>query len=283
MAYPQLDADHVAQWDLKEQPEDLEPMVAGVTEDNLNVPPRWRLYRPFVDDVGGEAGPNSLTLYDYFPLSSDSKYYTIGGPGPVGGSVTFQRGSATASRDYLFGATTVEPDDLTIDMWVMPFAWQFVRNLIQKEISATTWASPYVAAQLYTTVTAPGTWGATVAIGTTQYHVTNIGAPDVSSHIRMRIGLWNHIGLTFDGLALRAHINGYLAGTTACEGSINYGAGGGNWVIGPNRVAGGMDFPNAAIGRTRISQIARPTSYFFDSYQGFMSEIAGGGAGPGPG
>jgi hypothetical protein len=277
--YPAQDADHVAQWDLDEQESDLLPLdpLLG-TLDGAHVPPQWSLHMPFVDAVAG----NNLALYDTNPEAAASRFFEIGAPGPFGGSVVFKGGSGTNERDYLYGASTIEPTGgLTIDMWIKPYTLTGAANLIQKEFSPSAWAAPFVSAQLYQAVNS-GEWGVSVAIGGSRYAIDAIGHGNSVQHLRLVYGVWNHIGLTLDGEWLRAYVNGLLADTVSAEGPVDWGTHGA-WVLGGSRAIGAaaLDAANGAIGRTRISKVARPLSYFFNSYQGAVVGVAGvvGGAG----
>jgi hypothetical protein len=280
MAYPQLDADHLAQWDLNEKEEDLLAPIPGVTEDNVNNPPRWRIHRPFVDAVG-EDGTNDLSFYDTNPPPgyTNSKLFEIGVPGPFGGAIGFFGGSETSQRDYLFGAPSIAPALITVDQWILPYAFGVPGSFILKEFSPTAWVSPWVSLHCYQNSSVPGSWAVKITVGTTGYTLT-VGASTVLAFGRLRLGVWNHIGVSFDGTTLRAYVNGVFAASMPVAGVLGYGAGGGYWVIGSVRnTIGGLETPNAAIARTRISQIARPDSYFHDSYQGLTAEILGASGG----
>jgi hypothetical protein len=265
--YPPLDADHVAQWDLDEQLADL-----LYTTDPDHIPPQWGRYAPFVDAVAG----NNLTLHDAFPTDTAAKFYEIGAPGPFGGSVIFKGGSSTDERDYLYGSSVPEPTTgLSIDGWYRAFGVSSPANVIQKEYNPATWPTEPVSAQLYQLVST-GEWGACVNIGGTRVYTDAIGHGTQYQHLRLIFGVWNHFGLTHDGSYLCAYINGVLAGRSAAAGAIDWGAHG-LWVLGGSRPIGsaGADAANGNIGRMRISKVARPLSYFFNSYQGAVVGVSG--------
>src|SRR6185436_20115125 len=252
--YPPIDADHIVQWDLDEQVEDLLALDVGLgTLDGAHTPPQWALYKPFVDSVGGLY---PLQLYDTFPQSSNSRFFEIGAPGPFGGSVVFKGGSGSIERDYLMGDVVPEPEEpITIDMWLKPFALTSNANLIQKEYSPSAWGEPPTAVQMYQ-ITATGEWGVSITTGGTRHFIDQIGHGNSVQHLRLVYGVWNHIGLTYDGSALRAYINGLFAGQASVEGAISYGSHG-YWVLGGSRAIGAAanDAANACIGRTRISKV----------------------------
>lgn len=266
--YPPVDADHIVQWDFAEQLSDL---TFTLDPNGAHVPPWFGEYAPFVDVVGGY----SLKLYDTFPTVAASKFYEIGAPGPFGGSVLFKGGTGTNERDYLYGAGPEQAAPITIDLWVRPFGTASNVNIIQKEYSASAWAAPFVALQLWSSATF-GEWGVNVSISGTSHGISNIGHGNSVQHLRLIYGIWNHIGLTYDGTTLRAYINGILADELATSGAIDYGAHG-LWALGASRAIGGagLDAFNGNIGRTRISKVARGLGYFFNSYQGAITALGG--------
>jgi hypothetical protein len=270
--YPVLDANHLVQWDLDEQIADLWPLdpLLG-TLDGSNTPPQWAKYLPFVDAVAG----HNLTLWDSYPQSASSKFFEIGAPGPFGGSVIFKGGTGTIERDYLYGSAVPEPTAITIDLWIRPFGTVSAANLIQKEYSGTTWVDPYTSVQIFQHAGSTE-WGVSVTVGGARYFIDPIGHGNSAAPYQLIFGVWNHVGLTFDGATLKAYINGIFAGSTTVAGAIDYGTHGA-WVLGGSRLIGsaGLDAANGNIGRTRISDVARPLSYFFNSYQGAVVGVSG--------
>lgn len=307
MAYPAIDADTVAAYELNEVPSggggtydiphgippippdgDLADIVDGFDVGDasrfapkFHSPPHFGGYYGFKDQVTGDKGG---ALYDTLPASPPS--FVLGVPTPFGPEhrgVGFRQYTATADRDYLVLPVAALPTGaVTVSMWVQPFSgiaavWEILHKEYQDGsptdgVLAGTWASPfYGGIQLYALSTSSGEWGASINIAGTVHSVSITG--NGTERFRLRYNDWNHIGATYDGSAFCLYINGQLAATLAISGAIDYGAGA--WVCGALRDSADISQMNGTVCRIRWEKVAKPLSYFFDAY----TSVGGGGSG----
>lgn len=295
MAYPAIDSDTLAAYELDEQ------TIAGLVTspgfvafnilDGFDTPdaPRHIAAPHSPPHFGGWQGfKNAVSglfdgfLYDTLPATAN--HYGIGLPGlfkPAKRCVGFFQGTASSDRDYLVFPGGPTAGLKTMSCWVQPFqGLGAVQIILQKAyqsdapadgVLAGTFASPfYGAMQFFIGSTTDGSWGASINLGGTLHTVTITG--NTTEHVRLRYNIWNHLGCTYDGTTFNIYCNGQLAASTALSGSIDYGAG--RWVSGAQSDDTVSQF-NGLVERIRWEGVAKPLSYFFDCY----TAAAGGGAG----
>lgn len=191
----------------------------------------------------------------------------------------FPTGSS-ATRNYISGAKTVNiAPPLTLSCWVYLRSYTTANNttFVGKEYRdssiTSSWTAPFMAIGISTlTTNGGGDWVVNVAINnTTQVSLNVIDFP-------IPLGIWSHIGITHDGTAIRAYLNGcqcmYYSGTTqlfsAAASAISYtdGTNGfGLWRIGAITAASAnKEEPSCNIADVRIANVARPLSYFKNVY-----------------
>jgi hypothetical protein len=205
------------------------------------------------------------------------------GAGPFGvncvqlpSTSNFPPGSS-ATRNYAAGAKTINiAPPITVSLWVYLRSYTTGNNsaIIGKEYRdsgiTSSWAAPFHAISIQTlTGNGGGDWTVNVAINTTtqvQLTVTDFPIP---------LGVWSHIGITHDGTAIRAFLNGcqciYYVSTTqfnsTAAATISYtdGINGfGFWKIGAITAtgSGNKEETSAQIQDIRIANVARPLAYF---------------------
>jgi hypothetical protein len=194
----------------------------------------------------------------------------------IPGTSNFPTGSS-ATRNYAAGAKTINiAPPITMSCWVYLRSYTTGNNsaIIGKEYRdsgiTSSWAAPFHAISIQTlTANGGGDWTVNVAINnTTQVQLTVTDFP-------IPLQNWSHIGITHDGTAIRAYLNGcqciYYSGltqlnsTAAATLSYTDGTNGfGFWKIGAITAtgSGNKEESNAQIQDVRIANIARPLSYF---------------------
>jgi hypothetical protein len=199
----------------------------------------------------------------------------------IPGTVNFPTG-ALATRNYIAGAKTITPaTPMTLSCWVNLRYYNTSNNstFISKEYRdssiTSSWTSPFHAIGITTLTGNSGQdWVVNVAINSsTQVSLTVTDFP-------IPIGMWSHIGITHDGTAIRAFLNGcqciYYSGATQLNSTsastISYtdGVNGfGYWKIGAITATGSSnkEEPNCSIQDVRIANVARPLSYFKNIYK----------------
>jgi hypothetical protein len=206
------------------------------------------------------------------------------------GTSNFPTGSS-ATRNYVAGAKTINiAPPITVSCWVYLRSYTTSNNstFIAKEYRdssiTSSWTAPFHALGITTlTSNGGGDWVVNVAINnTTQVSLTVTDFP-------IPLGVWSHIGITHNGTAIRAFLNGcqciYYSGTTQLNSTatttISYtdGTNGfGFWKIGAITATGSSnkEEPNANIQDVRIANVARSLSYFKNVYRaGVLSLPAG--------
>lgn len=203
----------------------------------------------------------------------------------------FPTGSNT-TRNYLAGAKTINiAPPISLSFWVYMRQYTTSNNttLVGKEYRdssiTSAWSAPFQAINISTqTANGGGDWIAQVAINTTTsvtISVTDFPIP---------IGVWSHMGITHDGAAIRAYLNGcqciyYSGGTqlnSVATSTISYtdGTNGfGSWRIGAVTATGSAnkEEPIINIQDVRIANIARPLSYFKHIYNVGVLPLRSGG------
>lgn len=198
---------------------------------------------------------------------------------------------SSATRNYIFGAKNINiAAPMTVSCWVHLRAYTTSNNttFIGKEYRdsgiTSSWTAPFHAIGITTlTTNSGGDWVVNVAINSsTQVSLTVTDFP-------IPIGMWSHIGITHDGTAIRAYLNGFqciyysgasqLNSTAATAISYTDGTNGfGFWKVGAITATGSAnkEEPNANVQDVRIANIARPLSYFKKVYAaGVLPLLAG--------
>ncbi len=203
----------------------------------------------------------------------------------------FPTGSS-ATRNYAAGARVVNiAPPMTLSCWVYLRSYTTSNNttIIGKEYRdssiTSSWTAPFNAIGISTlTTNGGGDWVVNVAINnTTQVSLT------VTDFV-IPFGVWSHIGITHDGTAIRAYLNGcqciYYSGATqlssTAASTISYtdGTNGfGFWKIGAITATGSSnkEESSANIQDVRIANVARPLSYFKNVYKAGALPLQAGG------
>lgn len=198
----------------------------------------------------------------------------------VPGTSNFPAGSS-ATRNYISGANTVTiAAPISVSCWVNLRSYTSSNNthFIAKEyrdpsISGNSWVAPFQAINISTlTSNGGGDWSAAIATSSSTsvgFTVTDFPIP---------LGIWSHIGMTYDGANIRAYLNGcqcILNGNptlnTQGAAALSYtdGTNGfGPWRIGAitSTGSGNKEECNAQVQDVRIANVARPLSYFQKIY-----------------
>jgi hypothetical protein len=186
-----------------------------------------------------------------------------------------------ATRNYVAGAKTVNiAPPITLSFWVYMRSYNTVNNggLVVKEYRdsdiTSAWTTPFVAIGVYLlTTNSGGDWEILIAANAT----TNITL--IVTDFPIPLGVWSHIGITHNGTAIRAYLNGcqciYYSGATqlnsTAASTLSYTDatnGFGFWRIGAITHTGSAnkEEANVNIQDIRIANIARPLSYFKNVY-----------------
>ncbi len=203
----------------------------------------------------------------------------------------FPTGS-NSTRNYAAGAKTINiTPPLTLSCWVYlrNYTTSYVQNIVGKEYRdssiTSSWATPFYAISIdVLTSNGGGDWFVSVATSaSTRVSITITDFP-------IPTGVWSHIGITHDGTAIRAFLNGcqciYYSGSTqlnsTAAATISYtdGINGfGNWKVGAITATGSTnkEEPQANIQDVRVASIARPLSYFKHVYAVGTLPVGGGG------
>lgn len=192
------------------------------------------------------------------------------------GTTNFPTGSS-ATRNYAAGAKTINiAPPMTLSCWVYlrSYTTSNATTLIGKEYRdssiTSSWTTPFHAINISTlTSNGGGDWVVQIATSSS----TNVAL--TVTDFPIPLGVWSHIGITHDGTAIRAYLNGcqciYYVSTTqfnsTAAGTISYtdGVNGfGFWRVGAITATGSAnkEESNAQIQDVRIANVARPLSYF---------------------
>ena len=184
---------------------------------------------------------------------------------------------ASATRNYAAGAKTINPSaPFSVSCWVYlkRYTTANVQNIVGKEFRdsgiTSSWTSPFYAISIDVLTSNGGQdWWVTIATSPSTratFTITDFPIP---------LQQWSHIGLTWDGLFLRAYLNGvqciFYTGSvqtnTVSAPSISYtdGVNGfGFWKVGAITATGSAnkEEPAAIIQDVRVANAARPLGYF---------------------
>lgn len=201
---------------------------------------------------------------------------------------------SSATRNYAAGAKNILiAPPITVSCWVYlrNYTTAQVQNIVGKEYRdsdlTSSWATPFYAISIdVLTSNGGGDWFISVATSASTRVTQTITDYPIPQ------GVWSHIGVTHDGTAIRAFLNGcqcvYYSGSTQLDstasGTISYSDGSngfGHWKVGAITNTGSTtkQEPIALIQDVRVANVARPLSYFKRVYaagalptnQGFAS------------
>jgi hypothetical protein len=196
------------------------------------------------------------------------------------GTTNFPTGSS-ATRNYAAGAKTIQiAPPLTVSLWVYLRSYTTAnqQTLIGKEYRdsgiTSTWSTPFHALNItVATTNGGGDWYIQIATSSSTQVILTV------TDFLIPLQTWSHIGITHDGTAIRAYLNGcqciYYSGATqlnsTAAGNISYTDGingSGFWRVGGITATGSSnkEEPNAQIQDVRIANVARPLSYFQSVY-----------------
>lgn len=192
----------------------------------------------------------------------------------------FPTGSSS-TRNYIAGAKNYIPSPpLTVSCWVYLRSYTTAQNaaIFAKEYRDSSitpsWTTPFTAIGISTlTTNGGGDWVASIATSASTVVSQNI------IDFPIPLGVWSHIGMTYDGTNMRVYLNGcqmiYYSGATQLNstavGAISYtdGVNGfGFWKLGATTATGSTnrEESSANIQDVRIANVARPLSYFKKIY-----------------
>lgn len=161
------------------------------------------------------------------------------------------------------GSGTNVPAPITISGWVrfntLNVNSPTVQFLLVKRYQTATWASPYTAFD----------FKVTNATGTFRFAVTTSGRNETSTQdttLPVPVGVWCHVGLTYDSSYLKGYINGVLVAQASATGLVDYGSDG-PWSFGAPPGGSERSEPACHLHDWRVAQIARPDSYFRQMYR----------------
>lgn len=165
--------------------------------------------------------------------------------------------NTTRSEAYGSLSTTLEPaQPITLSAWVLPLASPNGEIFSKKAQPQGTWTGEVIAVGLGFDAGGTGRIVCNVGVANTLHACTSAAAFHVT------VGVWNHIGCTYNGVQQQAYLNGNLVATCAQTGAIDYQTHG-PWYVGTNN-------DNTAVGTAmtgyiddvRVATVARPASYF---------------------
>lgn len=191
-------------------------------------------------------------------------YFPSFGNYPPGASATHNR------LETAGGLAQDVPSPLSISAWVKVRSYvnlgdNFGFMLMKRYLNDGSWNSPYVAMDWTMWNSADGTWraGCTVAGNRNDLLVNATNYP-------MPLGVWSHVGWTYDGVILLVYLNGVLAASvspTGAPGQLD-NSGHGPWAIGAAPESDGNKQEGAySICDVRIANTIRPQSYFENIYR----------------
>jgi len=189
------------------------------------------------------------------------------------GSPTYnQDGVFLTSKSVKFPGTSnvrlYSPDSIaeiafpvTLSCWVYISTYTY-GIFVTKALATASWNTPYYNFFLSQQATTDGRWYASICVGSGTQVQLDIGGSN--GNLRLISGLWNHIGLTYDGAYLRAFFNGNLAAKVAETRALYYGSNG-QWSVGDHGPSGGNPL-NGYVDDIRFASVARAESWFNDVY-----------------
>lgn len=194
--------------------------------------------------------------------------------GPFGsGSLCPEFQGSQSGRWYIGGANGFQPQPpLTFSMWLMMRRWDqgLTQHFFNKQHTINVWSG-----STFADLTIQNRGYAGLQNGELDFGVGTAGNPGVGfSTDRTQpypLGVWNHIGYSFDGRFLRAYINGDLVGVTdngttisiVYDTSVNSGP----WFFGAIPAgSGSVEESYNQIADVRIANVVRNQAYFQNIY-----------------
>jgi len=208
---------------------------------------------PFANS--GYGGTNNLV--------SGGAGFRAGRLGLFGNSLDMPGGNVAYVKDSTAYFPTTP---FTISLWVNLRAYggggSGVTHLLYKlHYAIGTWTSPYVDIEITLNSSNDGTGYFNINRATAAA-IVNWNAPD-----KLTLGVWHHLGMTWDGTTLSGYIDGNLIGTgTGGSGALQQGPG--PWIIGVNPSNAAQEYcPYAIFDDVRMASTVRSASWFQQVYQ----------------
>lgn len=136
---------------------------------------------------------------------------------------------------------------------------------IVKRYAPSGWSSPYTAVEFKVT-----DGSGTIRLAVTTPTGTRNQVSGSTTEAPVPLGVWCHLGVTFDGYVLRGYLNGELvASLTVASGSpvaIDYGTHG-PWAIGAPPGGAERTEPACLLADWRVADVARSAAYFAQIYR----------------
>jgi hypothetical protein len=147
-----------------------------------------------------------------------------------------------------------------VSCWVYFATFATSNNcIVHKEYRASgARAAPYISFGI-DQYNAAGRWQVEVAIAGTAYVVLV-----TSALYLIQAQQWTHLAMTYDGVTLRAYINGQLAGTTSIVGAADMGTHGPYYVGGVTNGATGSS--DCIVDDVRVESTVRSKAYLRAQY-----------------
>jgi hypothetical protein len=203
--------------------------------------------------------------------------------GPFAGSkcVEFFGSQSASPRAFISGANAFRPQPpITISGWILLFRYDasFTQHWFQKQHTIGIWSgSTFQTVFFQNRIYVGQSEQVDIGVFTGPQGGENTGVViDISR--RIPLGIWCHVGQTFDGNNSVFYLNGDVWATSTLTGSprtINYDTSGssGPWFIGaiPSG-SGAPEEPYCKLADWRVANVVRPKSYFENIYyQGQLS------------
>lgn len=188
-----------------------------------------------------------------------------------------QQGIFATSKAVQFPGTTNyrlrSPDSvaqinfpITLSCWVKLTAYTTWGCFVTKALSSSSWTSPYYTMHLALQNTNDGQWQADIVVGSAVGVGIVLGASDTAD--RLSLGVWHHVGLTYNGTSFIAYMDGRVVGCVSETRALYYSGGNGCWGVG-DVPPSGTNALNGLVDDIRFASVARPASWFGDVYNGF--------------
>lgn len=232
----------------------------------------WKLddaSAPFINSSTSTSAPSHI-VSDLATLSGSG----VGAPklqqpspfAPYGNNsaVLFTGDNASSPRNYILGATGVEPQPpVTFSCWLYlrVYANGFTQHYFAKQHTANTWSGVFAQVELQNRTYAGQSNAFDLFVVP-----TSGGAIVLDAANSIPLNIWCHVGLVYDGSFVYGYLNGDLVGQATATGSINYGNHG-PWFFGGPLGSGSVEEGAYSICDFRIANVARPQSYFQNIYR----------------